>query len=47
MDLLAIIPLGVIARAFALSIGLGALAAIPSALSSSRRSVVDALRTIV
>jgi putative ABC transport system permease protein len=47
IDLLAIIPPGVIARAFALSIGIGALAAIAPALSSSRRSVVDALRTVV
>jgi len=47
MDLLAIIPPGVIAQAFALSVGIGALAAIAPALGSSRRSVVDALRSVV
>lgn len=47
MDLLAIVPPRVIARAFALSIAIGALAAIVPAVCSSRRSVVDALRAVV
>jgi ABC-type antimicrobial peptide transport system permease subunit len=47
MDLLAIVPPGVIAEAFALSIGIGVLAALAPGAASSRRSVVDVLRPIV
>jgi putative ABC transport system permease protein len=47
MDLLAIIPPSVIMQAFALSLGIGALAAIAPALRSSRRGIVDALRAVV
>ncbi len=47
MDLLAIIPPGVIAQSFVLSVGIGVLAAIAPAITSSRRNVVDQLRAIV